>query len=156
MYICYIYIIKATLHRGYFLPRSHRYHSYCCEYHDQNQFEKENIILFYISVNSLPLLEAKARVRAGQKPGSREWCRSHGEMHFIGLLLVAWSACFLIVPKTTCLGVAWLIVSYPSTKCQSRKYTLRRLTVQSGRDIFVNRGFFFPNDFSLSSLQKNV
>jgi hypothetical protein len=38
--------------------------------------------------------------------GSRSWCRDHGGMLFTGLLPLAYSACFLIEPKTTSPGMA--------------------------------------------------
>lgn len=42
---------------------------------------------------------------------SRSWCRHHGEVLLTGLILVVYSTCFIIEPRTTCPGVALFTMS---------------------------------------------
>jgi hypothetical protein len=57
-----------------------------------------------------PFREAKARTSARWEHGGRSWCRDHRGVLLMGLLLVAFSACFLTAPRTTSPGVAPLTV----------------------------------------------
>jgi hypothetical protein len=43
---------------------------------------------------------------SGQEPGSRAWYKGHGSVLFTLLIMIACSACFLIVPRTISLGMA--------------------------------------------------
>lgn len=43
----------------------------------------------------------------------RSWSRGHGGELLTGLLLLAYSVCFLILPRTTCRGMAPPTVSWP-------------------------------------------
>ena len=45
-----------------------------------------------------------------RKPGVRSWCRGHEGVLLIGLLFTACSACFLVKPRATILGVLSLII----------------------------------------------
>jgi hypothetical protein len=42
---------------------------------------------------------------SSSRSGSRSWCRGHGGMLLTGLLHLACSACSLIEPRTTSLGM---------------------------------------------------
>ena len=72
----------------------------------KKQVRKERVYLAYSFTLLFTIRGSKAGTQAGQEPGSRNWSRDHGGVLLNGLLSVACSACFLICPGTTCLGVA--------------------------------------------------
>ena len=50
--------------------------------------------------------------KTGQEPGSSSQCRDHGSILLTDLLLMAFSACFLIEPRTTSPGVSLPTMSW--------------------------------------------
>lgn len=62
------------------------------KHRDYEQIEKER-------VNFIPRLEVHDPGKSEQEPRVRNWCRGHGGTLFTGLLLVACSSSFLILPQ---------------------------------------------------------
>jgi hypothetical protein len=65
--------------------------------------------------------EVRTGTHIGLEPGGRSWCRGHGGVLLTGLLPLACSACFLIEPRTTSLGMAPPTMGPPTLDHQLRK-----------------------------------
>ena len=70
----------------------------------KKQVREERVYSAYIS--SLLFIPKGSQDWKPSRSGSRSWCRGHGGMLLTGLLPLPCSACFLIEPKTTSLGMA--------------------------------------------------
>lgn len=71
----------------------------CTNIMTKKQVGEERVYLTYTSI--LLFITKGSQDWNSSRSGSRSWCRGHGGMFFIGLLLLAYSACSLIEPKTT-------------------------------------------------------
>jgi hypothetical protein len=76
---------------------------YSCTNMTTKQDGEERVYSVYIS--KLLFITKGSQDLNSSKSGSRSWCRGHGGMFFTGLLLLTYSACSLIEPKTTSQGI---------------------------------------------------
>lgn len=87
-----------------------------------------------------------------QEPGSRNWSRGRVSILLTSLLLLTYSVCFLIHPRTTQgRHLHWARSfhnSYPSRKCLPTCHAYRITSW------FLNQGSFFPDDLSLCHIGK--
>ena len=62
--------------------------------------------LFGLYFHCSSLKEVRIGTQTGLEPEGRNWCRGHGAVLLIGLLLMAWSGCFPIEHRTIRSGMA--------------------------------------------------
>jgi hypothetical protein len=71
----------------------------CTNTMTKKQVWEERVYSAYTSI--LLFITKESQDWNSSRSESRSWCRSHGGVFFTGLLLLAYSACSLIEPKTT-------------------------------------------------------
>lgn len=92
------------------------------------------------------ILQLKPIIQGSQgKNSRRNWSRIHGGTLFIGLLLIACSACLLIAPKTQ----GWKHHSELGPPISVIKKVHYSLALQIRWGHFLNRILLFTNDCSL-------
>jgi hypothetical protein len=71
---------------------------------------RKGFIWLTLSHHCLSLKEVRTGTQTGKEPGGRSWYRGHGGVLLTVLLLLGYSACCFIEPRTTSLGMAPLTV----------------------------------------------
>jgi hypothetical protein len=74
-------------------------------------FGEERVVWLTLTYHCAPSKEVRTRAQTGQECRRMKLCRSHGGVLLTGLLLMTFSACFLIEPRTTSTRMAPPILS---------------------------------------------